>query len=147
MSKRCLKCKLSLPTENFGKNRQSKDGLDYYCRPCASQKQREQHLVRMQSPEYREKHNGRSRERAREKKRKAVEMFGGACFDCNETYPPYVLDFHHEGDKDGNPSHFIGRRTLASALTELDKCVLLCANCHRRRHYEKDINDDTTRGR
>jgi len=32
--RRCLKCKQVLPDTAFGKNRRSKDGLAWYCKPC-----------------------------------------------------------------------------------------------------------------
>lgn len=143
-TKKCLRCCQSLPLNSFGSNRGSKDGKDYYCKPCASTRQKEYHSKRSKEPGYVEKRNSKIAQRARDKKALAVSMFGGSCYDCGETYPPYVMDFHHEGDKEGNPSHFLGRRSLQAAIPELEKCVLLCANCHRRRHFDKELNDGTT---
>lgn len=138
-TKSCPRCQLSLSPAMFGNNRGSPDGKDYYCKPCASAKQKVYHKMRCEDPAYLAKHNQKSVDRAREKKAKAVAMFGGTCYDCGEEYPPHVMDFHHEEDKEGNPSHFLGRRTLATALVELEKCVMLCANCHRRRHFDKEL--------
>lgn len=137
-TKKCLRCLQSLSMSLFGSNRGSKDGKDYYCKPCAAAKQREYHAKRKNEQGYLDKHNKRISERANSKKALAVAMFGGSCYDCGESYPPHVMDFHHEGDKEENPSHSIGRRSLINALPELEKCVLLCANCHRRRHFDKD---------
>lgn len=146
-TKVCPRCCQSLPLDNFGSNIGSSDGRDYYCRPCASAKQREYHARKIKEPGYLAKHNKRIAARARYKKAKAVAMYGNACYDCGETYPPYVMDFHHEGDKEGNPSKFLGRNTLSKAIEELDKCILLCANCHRRRHFDEEYNDNTVSGR
>lgn len=40
-AKNCSRCNENLPLKNFGRNRQSLDGLHYYCRACAAARQRE----------------------------------------------------------------------------------------------------------
>lgn len=58
------------------------------------------------------------------------------CVDCGESYDPIVMDFHHrEGtEKDFRVSQ--SPKTVAKdrILSEVAKCDLLCANCHRLRH-------------
>lgn len=39
--KTCSSCDKTLPVGEFGRNRQTPDGLMYYCRTCAAEKQRE----------------------------------------------------------------------------------------------------------
>lgn len=39
-SKPCPCCGQTLPVSSFGRNRQAKDGLHYYCKSCAARKQR-----------------------------------------------------------------------------------------------------------
>jgi len=74
-------------------------------------------------------------ERQRKLKAKAVEYLGGKCVDCNTIYHPAAYDFHH---KDMAEKEFgIANSKLTSfdkIKDELDKCILLCANCHRIRH-------------
>ena len=55
-----------------------------------------------------------------------------------------VLDFHHKGfsGKDFNISDFRHRVGLKKLKEEIEKCHLLCANCHRIVHYE-EINQIT----
>src|SRR5581483_6176192 len=49
-----------------------------------------------------------------------------------------VLDFHHSGtDKDFNISDFRYRAGFKKLKAEIEKCSLLCANCHRIAHYEE----------
>lgn len=59
------------------------------------------------------------------------------CLDCGET-DIVVLQFHHQGDKDSNVSD---SRVLGWSLTrlivEIEKCIMLCANCHLRRHHKE----------
>ena len=66
-------------------------------------------------------------------------MFGGKCQDCSGVFPQYVYDFHHvNNDKDFSPSYALTMK-WDKAEQELKKCVLLCANCHRIRHFKEDI--------
>ena len=58
------------------------------------------------------------------------------CVDCGED-DPVVLDCHHKDP--GTKEHCIGNMiggnwSLGAVLAELKKCIVLCANCHRRRH-------------
>ncbi len=72
-------------------------------------------------------------------KRRAVEYFGNRCFDCEVTYPLAVYDFHHleSAEKDITLSRLLRKKRIGwnDMKHELDKCVLLCSNCHRIRHY------------
>jgi hypothetical protein len=77
-------------------------------------------------------------ERWIQKKIKAIEYKGCTCVDCGLSYPqtPYqVFDFHHLNPKDKEFDWTKLRlRSWDSISKELDKCDLLCANCHRIRH-------------
>jgi hypothetical protein len=57
------------------------------------------------------------------------------CSKCGDKRP-YVLDFHH---KDPQEKEFSisdkARASLVVLSKELEKCVCLCANCHREEHY------------
>jgi hypothetical protein len=64
----------------------------------------------------------------------AVEYKGGKCHDCGGVFPACVYDFHH---LDSSKKDFmIGRtnRGWDKLRPELDKCDMLCSNCHRIRH-------------
>lgn len=65
-----------------------------------------------------------------EKKRKAVEYLGGKCKHCGNDNI-IVLEFHHlnASKKEANLST-IKRWKLERVIIELNKCILLCANCH-----------------
>lgn len=68
-------------------------------------------------------------------KQQAVDYKGGKCVDCCMVVPLAAFDFHHTGKKDGAISALMGDGAKFEELVqELDKCVLLCANCHRTRH-------------
>ena len=96
-----------------------------------------------------EKKTKKRKERKKEYKRKAVEYLGGKCIDCGlETDIFDVYDFHHldPETKVCNISELIGegKNNWATIRAELDKCVLLCANCHRIRGYieREEIEDE-----
>src|SRR5919197_3656115 len=60
---------------------------------------------------------------------------GLSCERCGEDHPA-CLDFHHRDPKAkkfsvGRPHH---RPSLKGLKEEIAKCVVLCANCHRKEH-------------
>jgi hypothetical protein len=71
---------------------------------------------------------------------RAIEYLGGQCTDCGGKFPPYVYDFHHLDPtiKDKTIAQIIGR-VWEKIVPELDKCVLLCANCHKIRHNKDNF--------
>lgn len=75
-------------------------------------------------------------ERQRNFKRLAIEYKGGKCEDCGIVDNQVIYDFHHihPNEKDFNISKFRATTWNKKIENELDKCVLLCANCHRKRH-------------
>lgn len=78
------------------------------------------------------------KQKGRENKLKAIEYLGGCCIDCKQTFPPNVYDFHHldPSIKETTIARIMGR-SWKNIIPELDKCVLLCANCHRLRHGDQ----------
>ena len=65
---------------------------------------------------------------------KAVEYKGGCCQQCG--YSTYIgaLAFHHLDPTQKDPVAFKKNKNWEVYKTELDKCVLLCANCHAEEH-------------
>ncbi len=75
-------------------------------------------------------------------KQRAVEYLGGQCLDCGlKTDIAAVYDFHHREpeEKHATINHLLAIHASWSKLQkELDKCDLLCANCHRIRHAKEE---------
>jgi hypothetical protein len=65
-----------------------------------------------------------------------AELKKKPCMDCGKKYPAYVMDFDHRpGEaKVGNISQLINLHPL-KALAEVEKCDLICSNCHRERTH------------
>lgn len=66
-------------------------------------------------------------------KEQAVAYLGGSCKICGYDKCVSALDFHH---RDPRQKDFVisGKMSWAVIEPELDKCVLLCATCHREVH-------------
>lgn len=68
------------------------------------------------------------------------EIKSGACSDCGQRFPWYVMQFDHRNssDKKFAISRAIKSRSTEAVLEEITKCDLVCANCHAiRTHGEK----------
>jgi hypothetical protein len=76
--------------------------------------------------------------RREEAKKWAVEYKGGACENCGYNKCLRALCFHHIDPT--NKKLQINAASAAYSLKirqlELDKCVLLCMNCHMEKHAE-----------
>ena len=72
----------------------------------------------------------------RRKRNKLIEYKGGKCQRCGYDRCKEALEFHHLDPKtkrfniSGNCS-----RSLKDLKKEADKCILVCANCHREIEY------------
>ena len=72
-----------------------------------------------------------------------IEYKGGKCQKCGYNQCEGALQFHH---KDPNQKEFglaninlnDSNFSLQKVLEEVDKCELLCANCHFESHYKND---------
>ena len=67
---------------------------------------------------------------------KALMYKGGKCEICGYNKCNDALDFHHinEDDKEFGLSSRGMTRSWEKIRNELDKCILLCSNCHREVH-------------
>lgn len=79
-----------------------------------------------------------------ERKKKCVEYKGGKCERCSYSKTVRALAFHHvdPSQKDfgisGNHA-----RSWEATKKELDKCILVCHNCHSEIHEELDIKENS----
>lgn len=60
-----------------------------------------------------------------------------SCQHCGND-DPRVIEFHHEGEKEHNVSEMLSHGfSKENILKEIEKCIPLCANCHKIFHYEE----------
>jgi hypothetical protein len=72
-------------------------------------------------------------------KKKAIEIKGGRCQRCGNVFDEECYDFHHTEpvEKDLNIAKALTEKTWGEIERELEKCILVCANCHRIIHKEE----------
>ena len=69
-------------------------------------------------------------------KLKAIEYKGGKCSYCGYNKSVKALQFHHldSNKKDFTISNNGATKSWNKIKNELDKCILVCANCHAEIH-------------
>lgn len=66
------------------------------------------------------------------------QRYGTSCSICGYNKNYAALDFHHKNidEKEFAPARLIySSYDLDEIFNELDKCQLVCANCHREIHH------------
>jgi 5-methylcytosine-specific restriction endonuclease McrA len=108
---------------------------DNYCRSCRSEYKQEHY----------EKNKQRYIDNAAARKRRIIDermefifayLKERPCADCGED-DLLVLEFDHLQDKSFEITEGIRNRNWESVLAEIEKCEVVCANCHRRRTARK----------
>jgi hypothetical protein len=133
-TKRCSMCGERKPLSEFHRDRSRSDGVQQKCKPCN---------IELNKRWYREHPEARPRRMDAYAKRRRLErqalilenLLEHPCVDCGEA-DPVVLDFDHLRDKIANVSAMLTRR-WSTILAEIEKCEVVCANCHRRREARR----------
>lgn len=70
---------------------------------------------------------------------KAVNYMGGSCIRCGYNKCLSALSFHHTdpAKKDFSISNTGGTKSWKRVKNELDKCILVCQNCHAEIHQKE----------
>ncbi len=112
--KKCPKCKIEKTADLFYKRRKGED-LSPYCKVCTS----------IQTVD-----------RQRKLKQMCIDYKGGKCIFCNYKKYNGSLDFHHidPKEKDFSISNLKLTTFNEKIKKELDKCILVCSNCHGEIH-------------
>lgn len=65
------------------------------------------------------------------------------CFDCGVQYPYYVMDFDHREPKEKKAiiSKLVQGWSIQSLQSEINKCDIVCANCHRKRTFDQSVEN------
>lgn len=62
------------------------------------------------------------------------------CSKCGENHPA-IIDFHHTGKKENQVAQMVHwGYSIDKIKKELEKCQVLCANCHRKLHWRESKN-------
>jgi len=70
-----------------------------------------------------------------ERKDYFLKLLGGKCNHCGGIFPKECYDFHHV-DPSKKDFHFnsMNNHSMERLQEEINKCILLCSNCHRIEH-------------
>jgi len=125
--KYCAWCGKYKPVESFHKDRSRASGVGTYCKECKITR-------RLNDPRPHREANRRRKVRITLQLRE-YKMAQG-CLRCNEN-DWLALDFHHlDPSKKEHSLDYLANKNAGQAIVdaEIAKCVVLCANCHRKFH-------------
>lgn len=136
--KKCSSCLLDLPVDCFSRNARKVDGLQTKCKDCTKAYY---HNYYRTTPKEKERLYGKNKERRTALRAEIHNRKDVPCADCLQLYPYYVMDFDHQSDKKFHIATAVSRgASLVEILREIEKCEVVCANCHRvRTHQDKDL--------
>ena len=129
--KRCTRCRVSRPLEDFHRRAASRDGHQNVCKPCKQ--------------EYNQTYYRATADQYAEARRTQVDALRVAvndvilqakdvpCTDCGRRLPPDAMDLDHVRGRKRTTASGMRRLGLSGVLAELAKCDVVCVICHRRR--------------
>lgn len=129
-TKLCKKCNIEKSSDDFGKTNLKKDGLQTFCKICASEI----------SKRYYKDNNKKDLYSKRAQRRRGeistIIHFIKSKYKCAfcEEGEPVCLDFHHTKDKEFELSSPSLNKAIPKLIAEINKCEILCSNCHRKVH-------------
>lgn len=147
--KRCYKCGREKAVHEFSLRRRETGERQGFCRSCQAASRRA-HYARN-----RDKYIARALVQMRQRWESQVRLLHDyllvhPCVDCDEARIE-VLEFDHidPRTKTREISFMLGRRVWDVIFTEMQKCDVVCANCHRRRTasqqgWLKRLGEDAT---
>lgn len=127
--KKCSKCGVDYPIESFDFKNKKANKRHGYCQNCKREMQsawyqknstRHKHSTAMNTRRYRQENNERVYE----------YLLRHPCVNCGEKNP-IKLEFHHCHNKTETISRMLAGSAWKTIETEIEKCQVLCANCHR----------------
>lgn len=141
---KCSRCSQLKPTSEFSKRPNRRRGYHSFCKQCFREYKREWQAEEYKDPirkARRLKHSQENKKRNHIRKMHWILDYLKIhpCIDCGET-DPIVLEFDHQRDKTEGVCSMVHQNCgLERVKEEIQKCVVRCANCHRRK-TAKDFN-------
>src|SRR5690554_5037442 len=128
----CSKCGVEKTLDAYNRYAKSKDGRQPQCRECHKARYKDNKESHLQAI-YRNK-----KERVKKHRLLILEMFKNGCLDCSES-DPRCLEFDHvRGEKKGEVTVLLSSGYSWEVIQEeIDKCDIVCANCHKKRTYDR----------
>ena len=132
----CCRCRINKDRSEFNRRAGRKDGLQGHCKQC----QKEWYKAYYDNdPREKSRLKNKRVESLKEKREFIQQSKDIPCSDCGVEYPYYVMDFDHLRDKEFSIATSINLKSLATIKKEIEKCEVVCSNCHRiRTHNRRD---------
>ena len=136
----CKECQKLLPLDSYAMNQQYRDKKDPRCKDCYNRRQRARKRVPDEKLKYRRPTRSSDGISKQAKVAYIQELKTAPCTCCGTYEPPPSMDFHHldETTKEFSLGKISTSRggifTLEQIKKEIAKCILICANCHRKLH-------------
>lgn len=133
---KCIKCNLVKAVDSFAAGKKgTRRNICKLCRNIYQQQYYKEnaaiHIARV----------GKRNKTIRQKHAALIDAYKRKpCLDCKQIFPTYVMDFDHvRGEKKYLVSklrswHYVNEETIK---TEIEKCDIVCANCHRIRTQQR----------
>ena len=131
--KKCSVCLVDKDLNNFHFKSKPKGTIRSICKDCASIISKEHYInhkevYKARAASNNKMYKNRNRDYINDYKRSS------GCHFCGEN-EPVALDFHHIDHKKQNVSRMCNSSISLEAIKiEIEKCVVLCSNCHRKLH-------------
>jgi hypothetical protein len=134
-TKRCSRCGQEKPMTEFARKR-ARD-FQPYCRPCQSLYKKEHYR------NHREEYLAAAKRRLHRMRAILRAAKDKPCVDCGVQYPYYVMDLdHREAEEKLGTFSALLRLSEPGLRREIEKCDVVCANCHRQRtHVRKQYTN------
>lgn len=132
MTRTCTKCEKEKPVEEFSFRNKKKGTRRYRCKLCLKQYNKQHYEDNKKV--YIDRARNRNSEVSTQNKIKILDYLSShPCVDCGES-DPVVLEFDHINRSEKHIEVASMRSySWESVEKEIHKCVVRCANCHRRR--------------
>ncbi len=133
-NKICRKCGVCKDLNDFHKQKESKDGRHCYCKICAVDNAKRHYQDNKETVLPRMKVYNNKLEKQIKTIVNKIKKNLGCCF-CDE-FEPCCLDFHHLNpkEKEFTVSRLLSMKNVKTIIQEINKCVCVCSNCHRKIH-------------
>jgi hypothetical protein len=127
--KTCSKCKITKTLVEFHRSKTGSQGRNAYCKICSKEKAYTYFKANVQK-------SGKRANQSRIILTKLVEQIKEkyGCSICGEK-EGCCLDFHHiNDDKNLDIGSLAAKKKRREIFEEINKCIVVCANCHRKIH-------------
>ena len=132
--KTCFMCKQEKSLSEFHWKNKKKGYKQSHCKPC----QKEYRTLHYRNNKQRYIDLSNIRKKIFKDKIKDLKELT-PCMDCKKNYPYYVMQFDHRNseEKEYLVSRLANGNSQEKTWKEIEKCDIVCANCHAERTYQR----------